>query len=417
VICLALAALLQVESWPGWRGPRRDDVSVERSGFDGGAWPPGEPAWRRNVGAGSTSPIVADGRVYVMGWSNGRDTLACLDAATGETRWEVSYAAPEYPRFGVGDQGLYNGVTSTPEMDPAAGLIFTLGTDGQLQCWDARREGARVWGINLYDAYRVPRRPKPGRGELRDYGYTSSPLVRGDTLVVEVGSPDGLLMGFEAKTGRRRWTSQAKGPAGHNGGPAPINVEGVPCVAVQAFEGLVVARLDPGHEGRTVATFPWVTDFANNIASVAVHGDSLLLTSGYNQERTCRLRIRLDGAQVVWEQRVYSKVCTPVIHKGRVFWAWEKLRCLDWETGRPLWEGGAFGDPGSCIMTADDRLIVLGGKGDLALVDAAGATYAELARREGLFQTYAWPHVVLSEGRLYCKDRNGNLVCFGLPRK
>jgi hypothetical protein len=82
-----------------------------------------------------------------------------------------------------------------------------------------------------------------------------------------------------------------------------------------------------------------------------------------------------------------------------------------------MWEGGNFGDAGSCILTSDGRLIVWGKQGKLACVETAERSpeaYTELAVRDGIFNTDVWPHVVLSGGQLFCKDRAGNLVCFGV---
>jgi hypothetical protein len=42
--------------------------------------------------------------------------------------------------------------------------------------------------------------------------------------------------------------------------------------------------------------------------------------------------------------------------------------------------------------------------------------YKELAVRDRIFGTHAWPHVTLAGGRLYCRDRDGNLVCFALGK-
>ena len=108
-----------------------------------------------------------------------------------------------------------------------------------------------------------------------------------------------------------------------------------------------------------------------------------------------------------------SKVCTPVIADGRVYWAWQQLWCLDWDTGKRLWSGGRFSDAGSCIYTSDKRLVVWGGRGDLTLVEGAGRSpdrYHELAKVSRLGASDAWPHVALAEGWFYCKDRKGNLV-------
>lgn len=198
-----------------------------------------------------------------------------------------------------------------------------------------------------------------------------------------------------------------------------MTVEGVPCVAVMTFQGLLVTRLDPGHEGRTVATYDWITDFVNNIATPAVYENNVLITSAYNHQAICKLEITLRGARKIWEQPYSSKVCSPVIHNGHVYFAWQRMRCLDFETGEQKWEGGNFSDAGSCILTTDGRLMIWGGRGTLALVDSADrspAAYNELARIEGVSSTDVWPHVAMADGRIFCKDRDGHLICFEISR-
>jgi outer membrane protein assembly factor BamB len=417
---LSLALLLTslggalATDWPHWRGPNRNGVVAASSGWRGDRWLSGDPGWTRSVGEGSTSPLVVGGRLYTMGWREGRDVVQCLDVATGAPRWSVSYPCSRYGRRATGDQGIYSGPSSTPEFDSATAYLYTLSIDGHLNCWDTRQEGKKVWGLNLYDTFDVPQRPRVGRSGLRDYGYTSSPLVHGDWLIVEVGAREGNLMAFDKRSGKRVWTSEATSPAGHNGGPVPMIVEGVPCVAVHNHDGLLVVRLDPGHAGKTVATWPWVTSFANNIATATVHGRFVLLTSSYNQHKIAKFEISLQGAKKVWEQEHASKVCSPVIHAGHVYWAWNRVMCLDFDTGALKWQGGRVGDQGSCLVTADGRLVVWANRGDLLLVETAQRSpgrYTELATRTGLGRSDAWPHVVLAGEKLYCKDRSGLLLC------
>ena len=308
--------------------------------------------------------------------------------------------------------------TATPEFDAETGFLYTLSTDGDLICWDTAADGKRVWGVNLYDAYKVPRRPEVGKkGTLRDYGYITAPLVHGPWLIVAVGAKDGHMMAFDKKDGQRQWASECNEPAGHCGGFAPIEVEGVPCLASLTLRKLVVIRLDAGHEGKTVAEFDWVTDFGSNVASPAVWNNFVLITSAYNHGAMCKLEITLSGAKKVWEAPQSSKACTPIIHDGHVYWAWEKMYCLDFATGKLKWQGGSFGSPGSCIVTADGKLIAWGNRGTLALVEPADQSpnkYVELARCVRLTEALSWPHVVLADQRLYCKDRDGHLLCFHL---
>ncbi|MEE3284966.1 MAG: hypothetical protein VX311_10325 [Planctomycetota bacterium] len=61
------------DDWPHWRGPARSGVVHEDSGFDRGAWPPGKPLWTDTLGLSGSGPIVADGRLYTLGWKDNRE--------------------------------------------------------------------------------------------------------------------------------------------------------------------------------------------------------------------------------------------------------------------------------------------------------------------------------------------------------
>lgn len=418
LLCSALGTGVRSEDWPSWRGANRNGVVAEESHWNGGEWPRSQPVWERTVGAGGTSPIAVAGRLYVLGWREDQDHLHCLDAASGRNLWRQSYSSPERGRHSTGDEGLYGGPSSTPEFDSATGYLYTLGIDGDVNCWDTKHKGRRVWHFNLYEKFRTPQRPRVGRSGHRDYGFTSSPLVHGDWLILEAGSPDGNLIAVDKRSGEPQWLSESKDVAGHTGGPVPMVVEDVPCVAVLTLNHLLVARLDSGHAGKTVAEYEWTTDFANNIASPCVFQNQVLITSGYNHDSICNLRITLSrGAELVWQQPFSTKICTPVVHRGHIYFAWQQLRCLDFKTGAERWAGGSFGDAGSCLVTSDDRLVVWGDQGTLALAETAERSpdrYSELARVDHIFRTDVWPHIVLAEGRLYCKDRDGNLKCFSV---
>jgi outer membrane protein assembly factor BamB len=417
---LLLVPVLLAADWPHWRGPTRDGLTTESSGYEAGRWVAKTAAWSASVGEGSTSPVVVKDRLYVLGHADKQDTLWCLDLATGKEVWKASRAAPLYGRHHRGDEVLYGGPSSTPEYDGATGFLYTLSCDGDLVCRDTARRGAEVWSLDLYDRHGMKQRPKVGvGGAQRDYGYTTAPVVYRDWLLVEAGGKDGTLIAYDKRTGKKVWGSACRDLAGHTGGPALITVEGVPCVVVLTTLRVVVIRLDARHKGETLGTYPWPTEFANNIASPVVHGDAVLVSSAYNMNALVKLRATKAGLAKVWQVPYPSKACTPVVHKGSVYFAWQKVHCLDLETGKPRWAGGAIGDPGSCVVTADDRLVVWGHNGRLMLVEGAGRSpreYRELARLDRVFSVHAWPHVVLASGRVVCKDRRGNLKCFLVPK-
>jgi outer membrane protein assembly factor BamB len=404
------------EDWPHWRGPNRDDTTSESSGFVDGKWLLAD-AWEGNVGEGSTSPLVVGEQVFVLGWKDGRDHLRCLDLKTGREIWTQSYAAKRYARKAMGDQGLYACVISTPEFDPTTGGLYTLGLDGELNCWSTRSGGRLVWSVNLYDRYDMPVRTKIGRSAQRDYGYTTAPLIYNDWLLVEAGGEAGTVVALNKMNGAEVWTSEYNGIAGHSGGPVLLKVDGVDCLAAFTLMDVVVMRLDNRREGETVGTTPWVTSFANNVANPAAVGNSLLVTSDYNIAATARLSYSLaDGVKEVWRVRPHSKICSPLVYKDKVYFVWQQPYCLDLATGDTVWTGPRrYGDAGSGILTGDKRLIFFTGDGDLSLVATAEESPKEftvLAEKKGLFHTDAWPHTVLANGHLLCKDRNGAIKVF-----
>src|SRR6476620_9289105 len=158
VVLLGIAGPLLAADWPHWRGPTRNDLTDEPSGWADGRWLADRPAWTADVGSGASSPLVVGDRVCTLGHSGNRDVARCLSAGDGKELGAVGYRGPEYPRCHNGDEGLYSGPSSTPEYDPERRLLYTLGPDGDLHCWDTATRGKEVWKLNLYDAYGAKRR-------------------------------------------------------------------------------------------------------------------------------------------------------------------------------------------------------------------------------------------------------------------
>jgi outer membrane protein assembly factor BamB len=387
----------------------------------GAEWLRRAPVWKINSGAGASSPLVIGDRVYLIGWAKDRDTLRCLDLKTGRSHWEHSYPAKKYGRHAVGDQGFFQGTTATPEYDPASKRLFTLSCDGQLCAWDL--DGKSLWQLNLYDRFGMERRPQitKRKNTRRDYGYTTSPLAVGDHIIVEVGDPkSGNLMAFRQSDGKLAWTSENRDVAGHSGGPNLLIVDGVPCAVIATSYHLLVTRLDGDRAGESVAEYPWATDFSNTISSAAPHqaSQSVLISSRYNQNAMARVAISLDnGATEVWRNRYPSGVCTPVIHKDHIYFANKGLWCIDFASGKLVWDGGRVSDAGSCLVSGDDRIIVWANAGDLSLADTAVHSPKKcniLTEKPGLLKDKAWPHLVLANGHLLLKTVNGDVVCFAL---
>ena len=76
--------------WPQWRGPNRDGISLDRGLLK--EWPKEGPpvAWQvSTVGVGYSFIAVKGGRIYTQGDIDGVESVICLNAADGSTRWIV----------------------------------------------------------------------------------------------------------------------------------------------------------------------------------------------------------------------------------------------------------------------------------------------------------------------------------------
>jgi hypothetical protein len=226
-----------------------------------------------------------------------------------------------------------------------------------------------------------------------------------------------MVVAFGKRDGRPLWRSEYNGPAGHSSGPVPIAVDGIECVAALGLEDLVVMRVDKGHEGGTVATYTWKTDFGCNLATPAVTGDHIVLTAAYDTKRTDLVKIGRRGAKRLWTSKIHSLLSSPVVFDGRVYLVQGPLSALDLDSGAAKWRGGSFGH-GTCVATkGDGRLICFGG-GRLALVEARGAgdKYRELAAVGDLVPGICYPQLAFSDGLVAVKDKDGNLVVLTTKR-
>src|SRR5687768_9821936 len=145
--------------WPRFRGPNGDGVVPDRLDL----LPAPEKVWEAEVGQGNASLVVRDGLLYTVGLRRGRMYLRCLDAATGEGRWEKevdSWNADSSPAVAGGK--IY--LLCTFEQKP---IVHCLDADG----------GKPVWKREL---------SKP-TGE-RHYGHAGSPLLWEDLVIVNAGA-------------------------------------------------------------------------------------------------------------------------------------------------------------------------------------------------------------------------------------
>src|SRR5688500_18502803 len=115
--------------WPQWRGPNRDG----RTKAPSITWPKElKQEWQIQVGVGHSTPVVADGRIYVFARQGEEEVLFCLDALTGKELWKSAQPIAYEMHKAATAHG--KGPKSTPVL--SRGNICTLGITGVLSCHD-----------------------------------------------------------------------------------------------------------------------------------------------------------------------------------------------------------------------------------------------------------------------------------------
>src|SRR3954447_26373896 len=157
-VLVLIAAPLQGDDWPHWRGPALNGISKERGWST--SWPAEGPKqlWKASVGTGFSSFAVASGRVFTLGNQKETDTVYCFDAENGNLIWKHSYACPLDPIYYEGGPG------STPSVDGER--VYTLSKRAQLFCFEAAT-GKVLWERDL---------TKETGAQKPRWGFAGSPL-------------------------------------------------------------------------------------------------------------------------------------------------------------------------------------------------------------------------------------------------
>ena len=184
----------EADDWPQFRGPNRDGVWNETGIVE--SFPSGglKVRWRKPVGAGWSSPVVARGRVFLtdalLQKPSVKERVHCFEEATGKPVWTCTYDVT-YPEW-VFVPSQASGPTATPIVE--AGKVYAVGANGHVHCLDARN-GTVLWEKNLGKEY-----------EVRVLQCRPSPLIEGNFLIVFTGAkPGASVIALDKKTGKEVW--------------------------------------------------------------------------------------------------------------------------------------------------------------------------------------------------------------------
>jgi outer membrane protein assembly factor BamB len=391
-VCLLFVGTFQSLSagvdWYRWRGPDLNGISKEAGWF--APWPAEGPKqlWKANVGHGYSSVTIAEGRLYTMGTNIGQETVSCLDANTGKPLWKQSYTYTYEPQYYEG------GSSSTPTVDGAN--VYTLSQMGDLFCFEAAT-GKILWNKNI---------AKENGFEISNWGFASSPLVEGNMLIVNAGSQGAA---FDKTSGKMIWTTGTNA-AGYSS-LVPFDAAGKRAVALMAAKALVAVEEQTGKE---LWHFEWKNTYNVHAADPIIQGTTAFISSAYGGG--CALvDFSVLPPKEVWKNKnMLNHLNSCVLIDGYLYGVDGQsgqpatFKCLDWKTGEVKWSERGLGL--GALMAADGKLIILGEKGELVIAEASPSGFKALSRAQVLTGK-CWTTPVLSQGKIYCRNADGDLVC------
>lgn len=337
---LTLTNVSAEETWPQWRGPKRD------SQIQNEPWPDSLDEehlvlqWEAKAGLSYSGSIVDQKHVYITESRNRKtEVVRAFDCNTGKEVWEASWeGAMEVPFFAKANGDW---IRATPATDGQ--FLYVAGMKDVLVCLDSQT-GKQLWRYDF---------PAKDGTKIPAFGFVCSPLIHGDLVYVQAG--EGFCR-LNRKTGELIWKVLADG-GGMSGSafssPFLYEPQGTAQILVQTRTDL--ATVDP-ESGKVDWKVPIEAFRGMNILTPVVYKDSIF-TSSYGGG-TWLLR-SLDGeVEEVWKNKVEGYMSSPVVIGDCVYHHLKNQRftCLNLNTGESMWTTKPFGNYWSMIANGSKIL-------------------------------------------------------------
>jgi outer membrane protein assembly factor BamB len=371
-----------------WRGPARDGViPLTRS-----TWPPTlRNAWSVKTGIGHSSPVVADGRVFVFSREGEDEMLEAFELGTGKELWAQAYPA----RYAVNPAAASHG--KGPKATPVVseGRVFTFGISGIASAYEAAT-GKVIWRRNFEET---------ALENMPAFGVASSPLVLDGLLLFTTGDRDkGALVALDPATGHEKWRFNGEGPA--YASPVVADIGRMRQIVTFTRSRLVGLS---AHRGALLWSVPFTTDYDQNAVTPFVR-DGIVVYSGLSKGVMAirpvqtGLHFRLEK---VWSNpEVAMYLSSPVLlgdkligfshrKKGQFF-------ALDFKTGKTLWLSDGRQGENASLLAGNGFWMALTDEGRLVVADAQAGTFQPL-RTYTVAESATWASPAVSDEGIVVK--------------
>lgn len=400
LMVLALAAVaVRAQEWTQWRGPARDG-SVSGKNVPA-TWPESlKRSWRVEIGEGYSSPVVADGRVFVHGRRDPEEIVSAINLADGKVLWQQKYQATfKKNQYAV---EMAKGPHATPLV--IGNRLFTLGVTGVLNAWDTTT-GKQLWTRDFSNAIDTSK---------LFCGTAASPLLVDGRLVIQVGSDihGGQILALNPATGATEWEWRGLGPG--YASPVAIEIGGTKQI-VTMTEGSIVGV--DGKTGKELWSAAFPDEWHENIATPLWTGTHLII-SGTRQGTHAYVLKQTSGkweATETWKNTdIAPYMSSPVFGDGLIYGHSSKKKgqffAIDEKTGAVRWTTeGREGEHASLLLTPQ-HVVFLTNNADLIVAKRGTPAFALERRYDDMAEASTFAMPVLLGSNILVRDATGLML-------
>jgi outer membrane protein assembly factor BamB len=386
--------------WSQYRGPNRDGVAISDSSIK--AWPGGsQPSqvWKQPIGEGFSGIVIAGEQLITAMAEEGTEFLVSFAKTTGKEVWRTALGK-------LFEEEMGNGPRATPTID--GDFAYILDSYGGLYCVSIK-SGKQAWKVSLTDDFkiRMPRR-----------GFSTCPLILGETLIVHGGGENSAFIGLDKKTGKTIW-QVGDSTAGHSSPFSAVinNVEQSIFTIARVVENDGERQiLDEAVSVSSNGKILWRGPSLPQIIAMPVFVPPNKVFISSSVENGCLLiQVLSDGKiETVWHNKeMRNHFNSSVYYKDHIYgFSSSTLKCLVAETAQRKWSRRGYGK-GSLII-ADEKLLVLSDRGKLAMIEATPKGFNELAQAQVL-EGKSWTSPTLADGKIYLRNHK-EMACYDLTK-
>jgi outer membrane protein assembly factor BamB len=403
-----LTSFSRAEDWPTFRGPHHDGHS-EAKGLPVEWSPEKNVVWKADLpGKAWSSPIVADGRIFLTNAvaasneENLHDTrtlrVLAMDPKNGAILWDKEiFSIPDPGATGVHRKNSFASPTPIFENGRIYAHFGHLGT----ACLDT--EGRVIWKTQ-----ELKYNPQHGNG--------GCPAIVDDLLIFNCDAADHpFIAALDKTSGKVRWQVPRESDAQKTFSfSSPLLIEVGAKEQVVSAGSNVVQGLNP-EDGSEL----WKVRYDGySVVPQPIYGHGLVyMSTGFNRASTLAIKPGsgdITDTNVVWKVDKHCPLTPSLLLSGDELYMVADngmVSCLEAETGKVIWEERVAGPCSASPLLADGRIYIQDENG-VGYVIKASRNFELLARNDLKDKSLA--SYAVTGNRLLIRTEK-SLFCVGTP--